>query len=423
MKKGLPVATGLRGKDNMEAQKSILLLGGSRQQVVAIETAKRLGYRTVLCDYLPDNPGQHVANVFYQESTTDAERMLQIASQEHAGGVLAYASDPAAPVAAYVAEKLGLPTNPLRSVQILSTKHLFRAFLQDHGFPCPRSIVVDARQDGSSALELIKKLDFPIVIKPTDSSGSKGVAVIESFDNEALLGSLDNARSFSRNGILIAEEYIQSGFPRVIGGDVFVQNGEVVFWGLMSCLRDYELGGLVPIGERYPSGLNRDQERRVRSEISRLVSELGIEFGEFNVEIIVDKSDAPYFLEFGARAGGNMIPIQLSDISGIDLVEANVRHAMGDCSMDVSFNDSTRVCSTYVVHAREDGVFQGLQIGPRIKRHVYRWVPYLDEGSQVERFDGAQKALGILFLSFDNVEQLEKCMDIIQGEIVVKVES
>ena len=86
-----------------DAVKSILMLGGSRQQVVAIEKAKQLGFRTVLCDYLPDNPGQYVADVFYQESTTDRERMLEIARAEGVSGVLAYASDPAAATAAYVA--------------------------------------------------------------------------------------------------------------------------------------------------------------------------------------------------------------------------------------------------------------------------------------------------------------------------------
>ena len=108
--------------------KSILLLGGSRQQVVAIETAKRLGYRTVLCDYLVDNPGQYTADVYYGESTTDREAVLRIAQAEQVSGVLAYASDPAALSAAFVAEKMNLPGNPLQSVEVLSTKHLFRSF-------------------------------------------------------------------------------------------------------------------------------------------------------------------------------------------------------------------------------------------------------------------------------------------------------
>ena len=95
--------------------RTIMLLGGSRHQVPAIETAKRLGYRTVLCDYLPDNPGQYVADVFYQESTTDRELMLGIARKEGVEGVLSFGSDVAAPTASYIGEQLGLPCNPLAS--------------------------------------------------------------------------------------------------------------------------------------------------------------------------------------------------------------------------------------------------------------------------------------------------------------------
>ena len=89
--------------------KKILLLGGSAQQVVAIETAKKLGYYTILCDFLDDNPGQFVADKFYLVSTTNKEAVLNVAEREKIDGILAYASDPAAPTAAYVAEKMGLP--------------------------------------------------------------------------------------------------------------------------------------------------------------------------------------------------------------------------------------------------------------------------------------------------------------------------
>ena len=117
----------------------ILLLGGSAQQVVAIETAKKLGLYTVLCDYLPDNPGQTYADKFYLVSTTDKEAILKVAQKEQINYVIAYASDPAAPTAAYVAEKMGLPTNPYRSVEILCNKDLFREFLLTHGFNTPKA--------------------------------------------------------------------------------------------------------------------------------------------------------------------------------------------------------------------------------------------------------------------------------------------
>ena len=388
------------------------MLGGSRQQVVAIECAKRLGLRTVLCDYLPDNPGQHYADVFYQESTTDRERMLQIARAEGVSGVLAYSSDPAAPTAAYVAEQLGLPTNPLAAVETLSEKHLFRAHLQKAGLPCPKAMPVAV---GTSAKEVLDgaedmSMRWPVVVKPTDSSGSKGVTVIEAPDAVAVGDALQYAAGFSRNGVLLVEEYIVAAFPRVIGGDVFVVDGQVRFWGLMSCLRDEGLGGLVPIGERNPSGLSAAQDRAVRRVVQDLVSSLDLRFGELNVEVIVGAGDVPYMLELGARAGGNMIPVQLSDISGIDLVEANVRYAVGDNSLDVSFDGNDEAVATYVLHADRAGTFAGVDVDQSVAGNIYRRVMYVEPGERVESFDGANKALGIFFLRFDTVGQLETAM-------------
>ena len=111
---------------NRFCMKKILLLGGSHQQIIAIETAKRMGYYTVLCDYLEDNPGQNYCNRFYLVSTTDKEKILDVALKEKIYGILAYASDPAAPTAAFVAEKMGLPGNPYKSVETLCKKDRFR---------------------------------------------------------------------------------------------------------------------------------------------------------------------------------------------------------------------------------------------------------------------------------------------------------
>ena len=151
--------------------KKIMLLGGSAQQVIAIETAKKLGYYTVLCDFLEDNPGQYVADKFYLESTTDKDTILCIAKKENIDGILAYASDPAAPTAAYVAEKMGLPTNPFESVDTLCNKDKFRIFLKKNGFNTP---VACGYTDKETALNDIEKFDLPVIIKPVDSSGSKG---------------------------------------------------------------------------------------------------------------------------------------------------------------------------------------------------------------------------------------------------------
>ena len=113
--------------------KKILMLGGAMQQIPAIKEAKEKGLYVITCDYLPDNPGHKYADEYYNVSTTDKDAVLELAKACNIDGIVAYASDPAAPTAAYVAEKLGLPGNPCESVEILTQKDLFRDFLQKNG--------------------------------------------------------------------------------------------------------------------------------------------------------------------------------------------------------------------------------------------------------------------------------------------------
>lgn len=389
------------------AQKKILLLGGSAQQVIAIKTAKELGYYTVLCDYLSDNPGQYVADKYYNASTTDVEAVYQIARDEQVDGILAYASDPAALPAAIVAERLGLPTNPAKSVEVLGLKFPWRQFLHNNGFACPKVYSFHPDTTLEDVKDNAKDFTFPIVVKPTDSSGSKGVTMLESWDG--LEQAIVWADTYSRNKVLLVEEYIQRGFPSVIGGDIFVWDGKVVLYGEMECLRDLVHSPLIPIGEMLPAGIDTSQRNNIYKELQRIVTALDIRFGELNIEIILDKNDNVHFLELGPRAGGNMIPIQLSDAYGIDLVKANVQAAMGEKPefLEQPVKSLPGCFMHYVLHSYEAGTFKGVEIDERIAKNVYRLVIYKQEGDPVEVFDGAGKALGIIFLHFDTVEQME----------------
>src|SRR6056297_3205984 len=118
-------------------QKKILLLGGSYGQLSAIVKAKKRGLYTILCDYLPDNPGRALVDQYYEVSTTDKSAVLDIAKKHEIDAVLAYASDPAAATQAYVSNKLGLKGNPEKSVYVLSNKNVFRAFQRENNFSIP----------------------------------------------------------------------------------------------------------------------------------------------------------------------------------------------------------------------------------------------------------------------------------------------
>ena len=117
-----------------------------------------MGFYTVTCDYLPENPGHKFADEYYNVSTTDKEAVLSLAKKLQIDGIVAYASDPAAPTAAYVAEKMGLPGNPYESVKILTEKDLFRDFLHNHGLNCPKAHGYTSCEEAAKDIE---QFQFP----------------------------------------------------------------------------------------------------------------------------------------------------------------------------------------------------------------------------------------------------------------------
>lgn len=395
--------------------KKILLLGGSAQQIIAIETAQRLGYYTVLCDFLEDNPGQYVADKFYLVSTTDKEAILEVARKETIDGIVAYASDPAAPTAAYVAEKMGLYSNPYESVETLCNKDRFRKFLAENGFNTPLAKGYSTEWD---AIEEIDKFDFPIIIKPVDSSGSKGVTVLHSKDE--LQEALEFAFSFSRSRRIVVEEFIEKKHPYLIGGDIFIQDGKVILWGLLNCHRDSRVNELVPVGKSYPLELSDKDIEKVKETLQRMVDKLGIRCGAMNVELIIDKQDRVWPIDVGPRNGGNMIPDLLGMIFDVDVVDMTIRVAMGQPIDMKSQNECKVFYATHNLHSAENGIYKEIVFSKDLEKYIIRKSLYKKAGDKVEFFDNAAKALGIIFMKFNGQEEMRQMLKNIDSYVTIK---
>ena len=386
--------------------KKILLLGGSPQQVIAIDTAKRLGLETILCDYLPDNPGRLHADRYYPVSTTDKAAVLDIAKKEKVNGILAYATDPAAPTAAYVAEKLGLHTNPYHAVETLCDKEKFRTFLKSHGYHVPKSAVFATEED---AVNGFKEINAPVLLKPVDSSGSKGVTLLkDGISTEDLQKAISGAFSYSRCHRVIAEEYIEKAHPYLIGGDIFVSHGKVILWGLMNCHRS-SLYPLVPAGKSYHLLLSEDNLCKVQNTLQKIVTDLGIRSGPLNVELIIDVKGYVYPIDIGPRSGGNRIPELLGRIFDCDMVEMSIRNALGEDIND-NWSEGIPCYASWNLHAVREGIFESLEISSKIRPYIVKEYLYVQQGDAVHVFQDASHAMGVLFLRFQDTETMHRMM-------------
>lgn len=394
--------------------KTLLLLGGSTQQLPAITLARQQGVRTVLCDYLPDNPGRLVADVFHPVSTTDKEAVLHIARLEHIDGVVAYASDPAAETAAFVSEQLGLPGNSLASVTLLSRKHLFREFLTTHGFPCPPF----ASSDSCGKLgEEILNLPFPIMVKPDDSSGSKGVTKLS--DPAGFEAAFEDAKRFSRNGIVVAESFLRKS-GSLIGGDAFVVDGKIAFAFLGDQFNDPDGNPFVPAGMVFPTALSPDRQTLLLEMLDRLLGESGFRTGAINIEAIFDEAGTPFFIEIGPRNGGNGIPLLADHATGCSMVALTLEAALGRPVVPV-WTESGDIHVYYAIHGQLEGRYGGIDIHADLRPHVLRLIPYREPGDRVQPFEHAGHAVGIVLLRFPSRQACAQWLPRLPEAVAVRI--
>lgn len=392
----------------MSSQQTLLMLGGSQSQLIGIKKAKELGYRTVVCDYLPDNPGQHLADAFRLVSTTDKDAVLAVACEENIDGVVAYGSDPAAPTAAYVAEQLGLPGVPYKIAEAFCNKHLFRDFLNTNGFNVPKSVRVES--DAADVQTLLDGFIFPVIVKPTDSSGSKGVTVIR--EKHALIEALDAARAKGRNGICIVEEYIERDHAHVIEAELFVVGGEVKSWGLINSIRDSKTNPLLPAAYTYPLALSEERIALVKAEISRLIKATGVQYGAFNLEMIVDSSNRLFFLDAGPRNGGNMLPQFINMVGGKDTIEATMLAAMGAYDeVEVGLDNAKSYCGLAVLHSDKAGTFAGIEYSSVAKECLVEEHLNVVAGEAVSSFEVCSDLVGLSFFKFNDKKTMEDVME------------
>ncbi|WP_201574139.1 ATP-grasp domain-containing protein [Psychrobacter sp. H8-1] len=396
--------------------KRILFLGGAPTQTPPIKYALEQGYYVITCDYLPENPGHKLAHEYYDISTTDKDAVLTLAQELKIDGIVAYASDPAAPTAAYVAEKMGLPGNPYAAVEVLARKDYFRTFLADNGFNVPRS---ESFYELEKARNWLNEIGVPAFIKPIDSSGSKGVTRIE--EHKDFDSAFEHALSFSREKKVVAEQVIpRSGYQ--IDSDIFMSNGKIAFWLWGDQHQDTLCHPYAPIAISFPSVLDSELQQKAKNQVESVLTKLGFQTGAFNVEFVVDTNGEVWIIEIGPRNGGNLIPQVIKYASGVDTIAATVDEAVGikfDEKDDYSLNG---YWSSYIVHAREDGLFKELWLSDRVKPYIVEQDIHVKPGDSVSKFSGSHDTLGTMIIKFPSMQKMLNMLDNMENDILVLVE-
>lgn len=374
---------------------TLLLLGGSPHQAHAIRRAVAAGLRVVTCDNRPENPGHVFAHEYHEVSTTDPEGVLDLARRIGADGILAYASDPAVLTAAYVADRLGLPGDPLEAVRRAQDKLLLRGVQLEVGLPTPD--FVDASDD-DAVRELRRRHPEGIVVKPVDSSGSRGVTVVPvDASSRSASDAIDRAREQSRSGRVVAEAFWGPGLPESVG-DVLVLDGRIRYLGLLTKVSIARPGLLpAPVGGG-PFQHGRAGYDEVGRQVQRLVESLGLRNGVYNFDLRIDAANEFAIIDFGARMGGTLVSFVYRARDGIDLVAACIDIAMGTPHEPAIEPTEPGHLSVLVVRTTRDGIFRELRLSQELTDMTIASETAVARGQAVRAYRNSGDQVGVVVI-------------------------
>lgn len=398
--------------------KRILILGASIFQLPLIERAKQKGHYVVTSDYLPNNPGHALADESHNVSTTDLGQTLALAKALHIDAIATFASDPAVPAVAYVAEQLRLPGPSIGSVRTLTQKDLFRKALKKIGLRTPNNWVVDAQAaEVPAGLEGSSKY----LVKPTDSCGSKGVT-LSSGNPREVTSAMMLAAEFSRIGHIIIEEYIEGD---QIHGDGFLINGKLASCYLGDHVFFTKTNSFIPVSTIWPSRYTGPITDEVQRQVELVTAEAGYMTGPVNIEARVTPDKKIYLIETAPRNGGNHVPIIQTRLTGFDYVKAVLDLAAGDSGQTPgNTRKETALPGAYfVLHSEENGAYDGIEIAPIVRKHIFFFQTLKEKGDSAQKYTGSHTAMGVALLQFDSIFQRDEIMGNIENLIKIKLKS
>lgn len=398
--------------------KKLLVLSGDSYHVPFIKKAKEMGCYVITCDFFENNPGHQFADEYHNVSYMDQEGVLELAAALEIDGIICFAADEAATTVAYVAEKLGLPTHPYKSIEIINRKDLFRAFLKKHNFHVPQAKSYTSLEKAQAEFHHFKT---PVMVKPVDSSGSRGISKIDSI--ELLPEKVEYALRYSKVKRFLIEEYIEKqGYQ--VGGDGFSVNGRLVFRCFSNNhLSHTSINPFIPLGGSWPSILPERLQTKIHNEIQRLLDLLQLKTGAYNFDIRIDQDENVYFIEMGARNGGNLIPRITQYATGVDLIEYSIKAAIGEDCCKLKMIQPKGCWSCYTINSHKSGIFRGLEINEEfMKENVIEYELFVRPGDNIEVFTGSDKKLGSMVLTYASIDEMLQKMDDMEKWIKVVVE-
>ena len=400
------------------SKKKLMLLGGLRYLLPVIEEAHKMGFYVITADYLPGNIAHKYSDEYCNVNIIDKDAVLKAAQELKIDGILSHAVDPGVVSAAYVAEQMGLPFQcSYEAACILQDKSKFRNFLAKQGFNCPKARGYDNPED---ALKDVDYFNWPIIVKPVDSAGSKGVTKVE--HPKDLRNAIETALSSSLSKHFVIEDFLDKVGAQS-SADIFTVDGKLVYPTYSDQLFDPDAANpYTPAIEIWPASMERKFQDNLNEQLQRLFTLLNVKSGIYNVESRVCSNGKAYIMEVSPRGGGNRIA-ELQDMAtGQSLIRNEIRKALALSLDDITTPKYDGVWCNYILHSNKTGTFVSVDINPNFEKEFIRDIGLIvKKGDKIAPFTGANTSLGTLFLQFKNRAEADRLLSQINRYITIRL--
>jgi biotin carboxylase len=298
-----------------------IVLAGTNPHIPLIENLQRRGYYVLLVDYLEAPPAKRVADEHSRVSTLDAEAVLALARERGASLVISACVDRANVTAAFVAEQLGLPAPYcFATAELVANKLRMKRRLVELGIPTARFDVLASPAEAERLT-----IDFPVVAKPIDTGGSKGVR--KATGVAELRAAVEEAFKVTRSAQILVEEFC-AGVE--VSADCMVQQGEPHILMLRERYGQKGAGGAVlsAFASVSPAQISRTARERIRRVAGDIAQGFGLRTTPLLVQFMVD-GDEVRVIEFAPRVGGGLNYRLILLNSGLDIVDATIDAYLG----------------------------------------------------------------------------------------------
>lgn len=379
----------------------VLVLAGGYDQIELIRELKKRGYSVLLADYLDNPPAKEAADIFYQVSTLDEEKICEIARKEKVDLIITACTDQALLTVASVSEKLGLPFYLSREqTRNVTNKFYMKQKFKQNRISSADYEIFESRIDKDD-ISRFKK--FPYIVKPCDCNSSKGVRKV---DNEQdLLVALQDAIQLSRTHKAVMEKYLEG---MEISIDAWICDGVPEILSITETRKmNHDIGRFTIYQSRYPVEISDEIYKQIEKNTDLICSGFGLKEGPLLVQAIIEKNEV-YILEFSARMGGGSKYKLIEYISGINIMEKYVDFVITGKNTKAVPQRSDRQIEVDYIYAN-NGVVKEITGVEQLKQNgtISEAFMYKKNGSEItQRVVSGDRVLGVL-LEADTIEELE----------------